>query len=66
MRDANTGKVADVFVPGEFGGSVPEVKCVDLLNGGVQTLNVESAEGGFLVRGLVMRDYPLVFCYSLP
>ena len=66
MRDANTGKVADVFVPGEFGGSVPEVKCVDLLNGGVQTLNVESAEGGFLVRGLVMRDYPLVFCYTLP
>ncbi len=66
MRDANTGKLADVFVPGEFGGNVPKVKCVDLLNGGVQTLNVERAEGGFLVRGLVMRDYPLVFCYSLP
>jgi hypothetical protein len=66
MRDANTGKVADVFVPGDFGGEAPRVKCVDLLNGGVQALDAERAEGGFTVRGLVMRDYPLVLCYSLP
>ena len=66
MRDTNTGKTADVFVSGDFGGEAPKVNCVDLLNGGVQTLNVERAEGGFIVRGLVMRDYPLVLCYSLP
>ena len=53
-------------VPGDFGGEAPKVKCVDLLNGGVQALNAERAEGGFLVRGLVMRDYPLVLCCSLP
>lgn len=66
MRDGNTGKLADVFVSGDFGGNTPKVSCVDLFNGGVQKLNVENAEGGFRVRGLVMRDYPLVLCYSQP
>ena len=61
MRDANTGKLADAFVPGDFGDRVPEVECIDLFSGGVQKLKVERAKGGFLVRGLVMRDYPLVF-----
>jgi hypothetical protein len=65
MRDANTGKLVDAFVPGDFGGTDPEVECIDLFNGGVQKLNVERAEGGFKVRGFVMRDYPLVFRYSL-
>lgn len=65
MRDSNTGKETDAFVPGPFGAAVPEVECIDLLNGGVQKLNVERAEGGFRVRGLVMRDYPLVLRYSV-
>ena len=65
MRDANTGKLVDAFVPGDFGGIDPKVECIDLFNGGVQKLNVERAEGGFKVRGFVMRDYPLVFRYSL-
>jgi len=64
MRDANTGKLVDVFVPGEFGGIAPKVECIDLFNGGVQELNVERADRGFLMRGIVMRDYPLVFRYS--
>ena len=64
MRDANTGKLVDAFVPGDFGGMVPKVECIDLFNGGVQRLNVERAERGFLVRGIVMRDYPLVLRYS--
>jgi len=63
MRDANTGKLVDVFVPGDFGDRVPEVECIDLFSGGIQKLNVERVEGGFRVRGLVMRDYPLVFRY---
>ena len=66
MRDGNTGKLADVFVSGDFGGNTPKVSCVDLFNGGVQKLNVENAEGGFRVRDLVVRDYPLVLCYSQP
>lgn len=64
MRDANTGKQVDAFVPTGTDVWVPAVDCIDLLNGGVQRLLVEPADGGFWVRGLVMRDYPLVFRYS--
>lgn len=63
MRDANTGKAADVFVPGAF-GAVPSVECIDLLSGDVQRLAVEPAEGGVRLRGMIVRDYPLCLRYS--
>lgn len=60
MRDGNTGKETDILIPGRFLPDV-EVECIDLLNGGIQKMNVVHTEKGLLLKGIILRDYVLVF-----
>lgn len=65
MRDANTGKETDILIPGTFDKDT-EVECIDMLNGGIQKMNVEWTEKGLLLKGIILRDYALVFRPKAP
>lgn len=60
MRDKNTGKEADLLIPGKFSPDT-EVECIDMLNGSIQKMNVVHTAEGLLLKGVILRDYALVF-----
>ena len=57
MRDSNTGKAVDLIISGL---ELKYMEAIDMLSGSVHPLHFEQQGKEYRLKGIIVRDYPVV------